>query len=176
MWLIAFSSWRLRNWRVALVLVLGSASILAAGLLPAPLGALLQGALWIGFTAFILMRGERLSGIRGAEYAFIEHYNGILQQIAALKRDALSHEPSAYVAEFERAIEGLEALEPPSADWDDLKTDTARELRRRLVMMRLGARPSPETMDAANASWDDVEGRYRRMLKEKARFWAGLSN
>src|SRR5262245_37933335 len=110
-------------------------------MLPAPAGPLLQGILWLGFTAFILSRGDRLSGIRGAEHAFVESYDGILQQVAALKRDALSNEPSAYVAEFERAIEALEALDPPSADWADLRADTTRELRRRLVMMRLGAHP-----------------------------------
>ncbi len=175
MWLIPFSSWRLRSWRASVFLALGSAAILVAGLLPAPLAALLQGALWVGFTLFMLTRGEEaLSVVRGAEYAYIESYSGLLRQIADLKRGASNSEPVAYVADFERVIEELEALGAPSEDWADLKADAIRELRRRLVMMRLGARPSPETMDAANTAWADIERRFALMLKAKTGFWAGL--
>lgn len=174
MWLIALSSWRLRNWRATVVLALGSAAILAAGIPPGPLCALLQGSLWIGFTWFILVRTEALSVVRGAEYAFIETYDGLLKEIADLKRGALSSEPAAYVADFERVIEELEALKAPSEDWADLKSDATRELRRRLVMMRLGTRPSPETMDAANAAWTEIERRFALMLEAKTGFWAGL--
>jgi hypothetical protein len=174
MWLTAFSSWRLRNWRATVVLALGSAAILAAGILPGPFGALLQGSLWIGLTWFILVRTEALSVVRGAEYAFIETYDGLLKEIADLKRGAPSSEPAAYVADFERVIEQLEALQAPSEDWADLKADATRELRRRLVMMRLGSRPSPETMDAANAAWTEIERRFALMLEAKTGFWAGL--
>jgi hypothetical protein len=174
MWLIAFSSWRLRNWRATVVVALGSAAILAAGILPGPFGALLQGSLWIGFTWLILIRTEALSVARGAEYAFIETYDGRLKEIADLKPGALGSEPADFVADFERVIEELEALKAPSEDWADLKSDATRELRRRLVMMRLGTRPSRETMDAANAAWAEIERRFALMLKAKTGFWAGL--
>ena len=174
MWFIAFTSKRLRNWRTSVVLVLASAAIIAAGLLPAPFTALLRGSLWVGFTLFLLTRGEALSVVTGAEYAYLDTYSGLLRQIADLKRGALRSEPAAYVADFERVIEELEALEPPSEGWVDLKADTTRELRRRLVMMRLGAPASPETMNAANAAWTDIERRFDLMLKTKTGFWAGL--
>lgn len=175
MWLIAFSSWRLRNWRACVVLVLGGAAILMAGLLPGPLAAFLQGALWLGFTWFVLTRGEEaFSALRGAEYAYIESYSGLLRQIPDLKRGASNSEPVAYVADFERIVQELEALEAPSQEWADLKGDATRELRRRLVIMRLGARPSPETMVNADTAWADIERRFALTLKAKARFWAGL--
>jgi hypothetical protein len=174
MWLIALTSWRLRNWRPSLVLALGSAAIIAAGTLAAPFAALLQGALWIGISLFMLTRGEGLSSVGPAEYVFIETYSRLLRQIADLKRGALSHEPAAYVADYERVIEDLEALEAPSEDWANLKADATQELRRRLVMMRLGSRPSSETMEVANAAWSDIEHRFERMLKAKTGFWAGL--
>jgi hypothetical protein len=41
-------------------------------------------------------------------------------------------------------------------------------------MRRLGARPSSETLDAANAAWSDIEQRFEHMLKDKIGFWADL--
>ena len=99
---------------------------------------------------------------------------GLLREIADLKRNALSTETAAYVADFERVIKELEALEPPSADWVNLKADATRELRRRLAMMKLGTRPSSGTMDAVNAAWSAVEQRFELMLKDKTSFWARL--
>jgi hypothetical protein len=174
MWLIAFTSRWLRNWRVCIVLMLGTLLILGAGTLPKPFAALLQGSLWGGFCLLILTRGEDLSAVGKADYAFIEGYSGRMAEFAELKRGVLSSEPAAFVADYERAIEALEALEPPSADWADLKGDAIQELRRRLVIMKLGAQPSSETMDAANAAWSAIESRYELLVKEKTSFWAGL--
>ena len=52
----------------------------------------------------ILFRGEVLAVVREPEYAFIQTYTGLLRQLADLKRDAMSIEPAAYVADYERVV------------------------------------------------------------------------
>jgi hypothetical protein len=169
---IAFSSWRLRNWRTVAVLVSGGAAMFAATVLPSPIGAIAVGGMWTGMTLLVATGWEALSSVSDREYEFIRSYVAILTRIKDLQSAVFSMEPADYVAEFEQTIGGFERLDPPSDDWAELRAQTVQELRRRATMMRLGGRPSPETMRRANEEWAAVERRFQRMLNDRKRFWA----
>jgi len=173
MWLATLSSWRLRNWRATVVLLASSTVVLAAGLLPSPTGGLLQGACWVGVLFFVAFAPERLSVISEAEASFVMGCAKLLKSIVELRGRVSKTEPAAYVAEFERIVDALDALHAPSGEWNDLRLDMVGELRRRLVVMRLGGLPQTEVVVRANAHWAEIEQRFARLTKTRARFWAG---
>jgi hypothetical protein len=147
--------------------------ILAAGMLPPLVAPLLQGALRVGLMMLLFVRGGLLAFIGGAEYLYIEKHIAFLRQLEDLKERAPTTEPAEYVRGFARIVEGLEALQPPSPKWADLNADTVRDLRRRLELIQLSTRPSPETLERMNVEWYAIEERFQRMLRARGRFWAG---
>ncbi len=173
-WLVALVSWRLRNWRAMGVLMVGSATILAAGVLQPPFTPWLQGALGTALLWFVLTGGVRLSVIPGEEYEFIEKYLAVSRRIPDLRRTVLRTDPAAFVSEFEAVVDGLAAIRAPSVEWADLQADAVRALRRRLVLMKLGAEPPSGTLARARAEWSAIDGRFQRIVKSRNRFWAGF--
>ncbi len=171
-WLIAFSSWRLRTWRTAAVLLCGSATIFAVSLLPWPVAPVAAGGVWVVLTLLVLTRSEALAAVSDTEYAFIRRYAALLARIAELKGAAFTMEPASYVAEFEQLTNAFERLDAPSSEWTELRAETVRELRRRATIMRLGSRPAPDTMDRANEAWAAVETRFEQLFGARKRFWA----
>lgn len=172
MWLVAFRSWRLRNWRATVVLGCGTAAIVGVGIFPPSAALWLRGAICAAVILLVLTRRGLLS-IEEVEYSFIEQYDELLRQMADLKRRTPMLEAADHVAAFANIVELLEALEAPSTEWADLKADTVRELRRRLVLMRLSMQPPTETLERANAEWSEIEQRFQRMVKARSNFWAG---
>jgi hypothetical protein len=172
LWLVAISSWRLRNWRAVAVGIAGTIAIVAAGSLPWPLSPGLQAAAWGAVLFTFLLRTELVSVMSPDEARFVEEYIQNLEIIGRLK-GARNVDPTGYVARFEAAVHSIEGLEAP-AEWSDLQVDTAAELRRRLTMMKVLVMPSLDAREAADIRWLALEERFRRLYKERAAFWRGF--
>lgn len=172
LWIVALSSFRLRNWRAMTLGVLGTLAIVVTGCLSWPVAPLLQVVLWAAVLWVFLIRNELVAAMSPAEYQFVEQYVDILQGVAQLKRRVRQTEPESYVAQFEKAVTSLERLDAPD-QWKQLQLDTAGELRRRLTRMKLLSLPSPEEQQAAEARWLEIERRSRQLLKARAGFWNG---
>jgi hypothetical protein len=172
-WLLAFTSWRLRNWRAVVVLLGVSAFIVAVGLVAPSLAPWLQVAIWISVVEILFVRGGLLSVVGRSEDSFLERHMELIGQIAQLKSRAQSTDPAEYTAKFAAIIEGLRALKPPSSKLAELNADTIRELERRLVLLKLSTRPAPEVFERMDTEWSRIESRRRRALESMGRFWAG---
>jgi hypothetical protein len=68
----------------------------------------------------------------------------------------------------------VERLPAPTEEWAQLRDDAALEFRRRLTMMRVTTSPAPTALARTRENWAQVEERFRRLMKEKAGFRAGL--
>lgn len=172
LWIVALSSFRLRNWRAMTLGVAGTVAIVIAGWLSWPVGALLQVILWIAVLWVFVLRSELVTAMSPTEYQFVEQYVNILKGVAKLKRRVRQTEPESYVSQFENAVKSLERLDAPD-EWRQLQVDTAGELRRRLTRMKLSAMPSPDEQQAAEARWLEIERRFSQTLNTRAGFWKG---
>jgi hypothetical protein len=172
MWVLALTSWRLRNWRATAILGAASAAVLGVGMLPAAVASWLQGAALVVLFEVLFVRGGLLSIAGGPVDSFIEEYLGLLQQLADLKRRTRNEDPTEYIASFATIIDGLEKLRPPSTESADLNDDTIRELNRRLVLLKLGTRPSPVVFARTDVEWAEIEQRFERLQRGRSGFWA----
>ena len=172
LWLAIATSFRLRNWRATTLGMAGTVGILIAGLLPYPVGQVIQAGLWGMILLVLLTRSELVAVLAPAEYQFVERYFEILRGLARLGQRARQTDSAAYVVKFSNAIVALEPLDAPG-DWAQLQADTVRELNRRLTRMRLLEMPTSEDERIAEDRWLAIENRFQGMLKTKANFWTG---
>ncbi len=170
LWVIAVTTFRLRNWRAMALVSTGTVAMFGAGLGPWPVAQVAQAGLWLTIMWVLLFRNDLVAVMSAPEYDFVEKYVSSLQRIARLKRDIRSIDPGTYLREFESATASIERLQAP-LDWRRLQLDTATELRRRLARMKLLAEPSLEEQEAAEEHWRQIEKRFNHMLKLQAGFW-----
>lgn len=166
-------TFRLRNWRAVLLALAASAVIVALAMYPSwPATQVLQALIWGTLMYVLLLRSVFVGVIPEHEYRFLEKCEAILREIARLRARAQHMDPALYVDRFEQLVRDLKALEAPPP-WRQLHIDTANELHRRLVQMRLHAKLTPKAEQDAAVRWQDVEGRFRRNVSSRAGFWNG---
>jgi len=172
LWIRLLTSWRLRNWRAVGLAIAGTVAMLAAALLPNPPRGLVQAGIW-GLVLWVFMfRQELVAVMSPREYDFVDDYLRILQRLDRKQRVRNERDPDVSVREYETNLRSLEGLQAPPA-WSQVKTDTARDLNRRLMMMKLRAKPSSEDLRALDDQWLVVEQQFRDVLKARAGFWTG---
>jgi hypothetical protein len=169
-WLTLTSSWRLRNWRAAVLASAGTVGILVTGALPSMIAPWLQTGIWGLVLYALLLRPNLVEVMASEESEFVSEYVRILQSVGRLKRLPADTDTASYVARFEAAVQSMERLEAP-AEWAQLQHDTTAELGRRLTMMNLLVKPSREVRLGADSRWVEIEGRFRQLLRERASFW-----
>jgi hypothetical protein len=172
LWLVAFSSFRLRNWRAFGLGAFGTLLIVAVGLLPWPAAQLLQGGVWTAILVVFVLRSDLVGVMSAAEYDFVDQYTQILRRLVRLRRRVRQTDALAYVREFERVIDSVEGLEAPAA-WKELHRDTGTELRRRLTRIKLNAIPLPDEQREAEARWREIEQHFDQILTIRGGFWKG---
>ena len=173
-WVVSVTSWRLRNWRAVAFVAVASAGLLLAGTLTSGVAPILQAGIWGATLWTLLLHADRFPTLATAELEFVDSYVNLVRRVESLHRRADTLDPVAHVAEFQDITEALERLPAPTEEWAQLRDDAAREFRRRLTMMRVTTSASPAALARARENWSQVEERFRRLMKEKAGFWAGL--
>jgi hypothetical protein len=172
LWVRLLTSWRLRNWRAVALAIAGTISILAAALLPNPPRGLVQAGIWGLVLWVFLFRQELVAVMSPREYDFVDDYLRILQRLDRKQHVRNEGDPDASVRAYETDVRSFEALQAPPA-WSQVKSDTERDLNRRLTMMKLRAKPSTEDLRALDDQWLVVEQQFRDALKARAGFWTG---
>ena len=134
---------------------------------------IVQAGIWGATLWILLLHADRFPALAPAELEFVDRYLDLVRRVESLHRRADTLDPVAHVAEFQDITESLERLPAPTEEWAQLRDDAAREFRRRLTMMRVTTSPSPTALARTRENWPEVEERFRRLMKEKAGFWAG---
>jgi len=173
LWVIPLTSWKLRNWRAVAFVAGASAALLLAGTLPRSVAPFVQAGVWGATLWVLLLHADRFPALPRAELDFVDAYVALVRRVESLYRRADTLDPAAHVAEFQEITESLERLEAPDPEWTQLRDDAAVEFRRRLTMMRLTTSPSPAALARTRDNWAGVQARFRRLMKERAGFWAG---
>jgi hypothetical protein len=119
-----------------------------------------------------MFRPELVTVMSPRECDFVDDYVRIFHRLDRKQHVRNDRDPDASVRAFETNVRSFEALAAPPA-WSAVKSDTARELNRRLTMMKLRARPSSDDLRALDDRWLVVEQQFRDVLKARAGFWTG---
>jgi hypothetical protein len=180
MWLTLASSWRLRNWRAAGIVLAASVLILLRGPFPSLVTPFVQGGAWGAAMLLLLSRTDLVSVPSPEEVRFVEEYVRIMKSLSRLKEPPVETASATQVELFlesavmliESAVKALRNLRG-SGEWARLQADTVRELERGLEWMKPRAWPSAEALREAEARQLELQQRFRQLVKAKAGFWAG---
>lgn len=172
LWVRLLAMWRLRNWRAVGLAGCATLVILAAGLLPNPVGGVIQTVIWGGVLWVFLFRMDIVGVMLQEEYSYVEDYVQILGRIDRRRRARNEPSAEAYVRAFNDDVNELEHLAAPKA-WKGVQASTVRELKRRSEDMETGVKYTSEERLAAESRWLEVEQMFRDVLKVRAGFWTG---
>jgi hypothetical protein len=163
--------WLMRSWRTAALLIGAAVGVLVvdlSGMQPRPI----LDVAFVTVAAVAILRGYWwLWAMRVEDHQFVEAFGKVREEIGELKSRIDETDPHTYVRTFDELIDRLDDIEAPAADWDDLRRETADELRRRSRMMRGQTAPVSYDLQQADAHWLELEARFTELVRAKTSFW-----
>jgi hypothetical protein len=169
--LTPISYWMLRSWRT--YSLLGGAALLAAGADLADLRPLpaLQTGLVAGVALAMFLRNESLWAMSKADRGFVDAYAAIRLELKNLEGTSAAAPPAVYQRSFAELVARLGQIGSPSSDWEELRQDTEKDLKKRLSAMKGGVVPPDDQIESFRREWKDLEDRFAVLIHQKTNFW-----